>query len=374
MMEIDLGKTLDDLGEGVQTIANEAHKATKNFHENFVSKVTPELGKFGDAAKFAVEILPGVSEYNALVEGDWLAFSIAAGMDVGALVVGAFTAGTGYVAVKGGTAVVKEVAEVAVKEVAEVAVKEVAEVAVKEVAEVAVKEVAEVAVKEVTEVAVKEVAEVAVKEVAEVAVKESAERLAQETTEKISKEVSEGILDETVEKAVKESAEKTGKEMVEISSREGVAITKGFDVIPIRSSQKERVDKTPVNNGVWTGVRGESTFIPDDPVLKKSLAKFGQEGVRYKNGIPDFSPFAKGQVEITEMSTNRLKNFNKGDAKFADVYLSKGENLTAKEVKEFRTSKNYTWHELNDGKTMQLIPTEINSRFSHLGGVGELNE
>ncbi|MCX2822932.1 HNH endonuclease [Bacillus amyloliquefaciens] len=32
-----------------------------------------------------------------------------------------------------------------------------------------------------------------------------------------------------------------------------------------------------------------------------------------------------------------------------------------------------TWHELNDVKTMQLVPTKINSEFGHLGGVGEIN-
>ena len=30
-------------------------------------------------------------------------------------------------------------------------------------------------------------------------------------------------------------------------------------------------------------------------------------------------------------------------------------------------------HELNDTKTMQLVPTEINATFGHLGGVGEIN-
>ena len=31
-----------------------------------------------------------------------------------------------------------------------------------------------------------------------------------------------------------------------------------------------------------------------------------------------------------------------------------------------------TWHELNDGVTIQLVPTEIN-KGGHLGGVGEIN-
>ena len=29
--------------------------------------------------------------------------------------------------------------------------------------------------------------------------------------------------------------------------------------------------------------------------------------------------------------------------------------------------------QLNDAKTMQLVPTEVNAKFTHLGGVGEIN-
>ncbi|MEO2211613.1 HNH endonuclease [Paenibacillus amylolyticus] len=32
----------------------------------------------------------------------------------------------------------------------------------------------------------------------------------------------------------------------------------------------------------------------------------------------------------------------------------------------------YTWHELNDGKTIQLVPSSVNSKFGHLGGVSEV--
>lgn len=34
---------------------------------------------------------------------------------------------------------------------------------------------------------------------------------------------------------------------------------------------------------------------------------------------------------------------------------------------------NLTWHELNDGRTLQRVPSEINSSFGHLGGVGEIS-
>lgn len=47
--------------------------------------------------------------------------------------------------------------------------------------------------------------------------------------------------------------------------------------------------------------------------------------------------------------------------------------IAAKDIKIYRDKNKLTWHELNDVKTMQLVPTKINSTFGHLGGVGEIN-
>ena len=118
-MNLDLGNAWDSIKDGTKEVTEVAHAKTSEFHENYVSKVLPDCGKYGDAAKFAAEMVPGVSEYNAIVDGDWTAFAIAAGIDIGAIAIGAFTAGAGYDAVKGGSTVAKTGAKVAVKEVAE---------------------------------------------------------------------------------------------------------------------------------------------------------------------------------------------------------------------------------------------------------------
>jgi hypothetical protein len=41
-------------------------------------------------------------------------------------------------------------------------------------------------------------------------------------------------------------------------------------------------------------------------------------------------------------------------------------------VAKWRVQNKYTWHELNDGKNMKLVPGSINSKFGHLGGVSEV--
>lgn len=53
-------------------------------------------------------------------------------------------------------------------------------------------------------------------------------------------------------------------------------------------------------------------------------------------------------------------------------WLRKGE-LQKKEITQWREENKLTWHECNDTRTMQVIPSKINSIFGHFGGVGEIN-
>lgn len=180
-MDFDLGKAWDSVKEGTKEIAETAHAKTKEFHKNYVSKVIPDCGKYGDTARFVAEMAPGVSEYNAIVEGDWTEFAIAAGIDVGALVIGACTAGAGYAAIKGGSVAAKTSTKIAVKEVAEAGTKKV------------VKKMTEESVEKVTKEVVETGAQKAVKEVVE----EGSMKTVRETTEKVvtkrTKEIGERL-------------------------------------------------------------------------------------------------------------------------------------------------------------------------------------
>lgn len=132
------------------------------------------------------------------------------------------------------------------------------------------------------------------------------------------------------------------------------------------STYEERLQQTPVNNGKWEGERGESIFHSDDETVNKILDEFGLDGISYKDGIPDFSEVSKGTVEIDDMTENRDKNFRQ-----ADEALAKQRGCSPQEVKQWREEHGYTWHERNDMKTMDKVPTEINKVFGHLGGVSE---
>lgn len=163
------------------------------------------------------------------------------------------------------------------------------------------------------------------------------------------------------------------------------------------SSYEARLKQTPapINPKVeFEGIRGESLCTlkpPPDPKLKRILDEAGIEGIQYKNGVPDFSPVSKAQVEINYMlggkanygGKARVYNFAQADQKLADQLNNSSElarkfgmepgGITAKDIDKYRTKNKLTWHEVNDVKIIQLVPTEINKRFGHLGGVGEIN-
>ena len=126
--------------------------------------------------------------------------------------------------------------------------------------------------------------------------------------------------------------------------------------------------------GHWKGKRGNSDFILDEPLKLKDGTVVKK--ITYKDGIPDFSPYKEAQIKIPDMTNNRSYNFSQADeflAAYWDRIQYKGKGWTARDVSSYRKTNGLTWHEMNNMQYMQLVPNEVNSTFSHLGGVGEYN-
>lgn len=154
-------------------------------------------------------------------------------------------------------------------------------------------------------------------------------------------------------------------------------ITNGSEVTPKYSTLEQRYSIVPPKTsdvGEWTGEPGESMFISSDPRVKDILEENGQKGVNYRNGMPDFSPFVKEEFTI-KMTNNRQKNFAQANKQLAEKLTKEtGEKWTQTKVSQWISDNNYTWHELNDCETIQLVPSAINHPiFKHMGGVGEIN-
>ena len=172
-----------------------------------------------------------------------------------------------------------------------------------------------------------------------------------------------------------------------------------FDQEEFATTKEERISRTPSEkneNVRFEGERGNSKCVPKDSNSKtaKILKENGVDGVEYKNGVPEFSPTSRGKVQIDHMNggTGRMgakarqSNFAQADtvmanelnadpatAKQIGITPKNGSTYTKADVSRYRQSNGFTWHELNDGKHMQLVPTEINAEFTHIGGVGEIN-
>ena len=87
--------------------------------------------------------------------------------------------------------------------------------------------------------------------------------------------------------------------------------------------------------------------------LSGKLAKKYGSGVKFsKQGFPDFSSFAKETVTVKGLTGKYAK-----DAKLA--------NQSAGLAK---TPSGYTWHHVEDGRTMQLIPSDLHRAVRHTGG------
>jgi len=145
------------------------------------------------------------------------------------------------------------------------------------------------------------------------------------------------------------------------------------------TAYNNRIMQTPKdgNSGKWSGTRGESDFILDEPIQLPNGTKITK--VTYKNGVPDFSPYQVAQVKISRMTNQRLGeggNYEKADTALAEYWTRikyNNKSWSPRDVEAYRTSNNLTWHEMSNMESMQLVPYEVNHTFTHYGGVAEYN-
>lgn len=171
----------------------------------------------------------------------------------------------------------------------------------------------------------------------------------------------------------------------EDSERDAIELPQLVEPVSIRESEnqyhstyEERMRQTPREDserGEWAGDRGESDFTPNDSEIKDILEQYDKESILYEDAIPDFSEVAESTVEIDDMTENRADNFRQCDERCASQWNEEGRDdrtdWSARDVKEWRQENEYSWHERNDMKTCDLVPTKVNDYFGHLGGVSE---
>ena len=159
----------------------------------------------------------------------------------------------------------------------------------------------------------------------------------------------------------------------------GSSLLENFRETGYFTTYKERLAQTPKEG--WDGVRGESKCHTEDSQVNAELAKYGVDGIRYKDAQPDFSPVSEGTVTIENMSGKRHGeggNFEQADEACAKKWNEEKRDgrtdWTSDDVADYREDNHYSWHERSDMKTCDLVPTCVNTGFGHTGGVCECNK
>ena len=136
----------------------------------------------------------------------------------------------------------------------------------------------------------------------------------------------------------------------------------------------------PRSGGKWEGVEGNSRWRPDPEVVPGDrngtnpeqqtwgdiLSEYNIDSIPFKDGNPDFSEISRGTVEIDDFTDDRATNFAQADEKLAEQ-----RGCSPEEVAKWRKENHCTWHELNDQRTMELVPTKVHGNIPHSGGISE---
>lgn len=136
--------------------------------------------------------------------------------------------------------------------------------------------------------------------------------------------------------------------------------------------------KLPKTDGTWTGEPGDSTWKPNPEAIPKDrkgtnpenqtwgdiLQEHEIDGIPFKDGEPDFSNVAKEKVEISDFTDDRNANFTQAD----EIAAAKW-GCSPEEVKQWRQEHGYSWHEMSDCKTLELVPRKIHGNVPHSGGI-----
>ena len=90
-------------------------------------------------------------------------------------------------------------------------------------------------------------------------------------------------------------------------------------------------------------------------------------GIEQKNLLDDFSFWT---VEVPIYSSNRPVNYAIANEMYGSQ--QKPEPFTSKEVEEWMSVHNMTWHESPDRKTMMKVPSVLHGNIPHNGGVNSI--
>ena len=130
---------------------------------------------------------------------------------------------------------------------------------------------------------------------------------------------------------------------------------------------KPKNSPTPEN---WLKKGGSIEF--DDATGAWKYTDMDGNAVIYRDGYPDFTPYKHPDVDPVPIEIHQPKN-NGADFKAANEGAGLGPNSNPPVYDMSKPPKGYTWHHMEDGKTMILVKEDIHDLFKHRGGQSIVN-
>jgi hypothetical protein len=134
----------------------------------------------------------------------------------------------------------------------------------------------------------------------------------------------------------------------------GVAVTRGARVAKViekGAPPPSTVVKVGGRNPINSRYAGQKFPLPDD------LAAQYRKGVTFREtGFPEFTPYKEADVRISGLS---------GDIRIDERLANRAAGLPS-------TPEGWTWHHVEDGKTMELIPSDLHNAVRHTGGAATI--
>lgn len=150
------------------------------------------------------------------------------------------------------------------------------------------------------------------------------------------------------------------------AARGGAKVANGPSTPKAASSTwvKPRGWRLPATNGKWLGTPGDSGWLSSNPEVN---AITGGKPIPFNKGYPDFSEWSQGSFTFDNLTgtSNDFSLVNQAVAKeYGLPNQTAGQNL----LRELEL----TPHHVEDGETIQLIPTALHSNIPHIGGASIL--
>ncbi|MEM6295413.1 MAG: RHS repeat-associated core domain-containing protein [Myxococcota bacterium] len=129
---------------------------------------------------------------------------------------------------------------------------------------------------------------------------------------------------------------------------------------------RKAVNRLPRSNGRWQGLPGDGKWYSTNPeVLKVTKG----EPIVFKNGRPDFSPWAVDTLPFEPgVLTGKKSDFGKVYAKMA---AERKDLKNAKAAQEWLKQNNLTPHHKTE-TVIELIPTPLHGNTAHTGAAADL--